>query len=294
MSSRKVFPGDTQWAIAGKIPAPTLAKIGRRLPEWLHGDGHRVVTGNDGFAALLVFGGPADLGERPAAELAKRGGPVYLLDFDDEAYSTKELTGSKVKRLRGYPNELLEKHGIIAPGWEPSPPSPVIVAGVVEGVTAEEARRLCTDFEADLELAEHPRGVLMTGYAACRGRQADEPMQGPFIHGFLRSQRPRFRLCCHRTGQRQRMVHDRRAESGPRADRLGPRRDHDGRRPPRAGHPARAVPMTSSTGLRHPPARTYPDVCARFAAMREQPPERRGARVPASRPNSPTIRAACW
>ncbi|HSK04781.1 MAG TPA: hypothetical protein VK932_26200 [Kofleriaceae bacterium] len=49
--------------------------------------GHRVVTGKDGFAALLVFGGPADLGERPATELAKRGGPVYLLDRDGEAYS---------------------------------------------------------------------------------------------------------------------------------------------------------------------------------------------------------------
>jgi hypothetical protein len=164
MSSRKVFPGDTQWAIAGKVPAPSLEKIGRRLPEWLHGDGHRVVTGNDGFAALLVFGGPADLGERPADELARRHGPVYLLDFDDEAYSIKELTGSKVKRLRGYPNELLEKHGIIAPGWEPSPPSPVIVAGVVEGITAEEARRTCPGFEA--EFADHPRGVLVTGYAA--------------------------------------------------------------------------------------------------------------------------------
>jgi hypothetical protein len=164
MSSRKVFPEDTQWAIAGKVPASTLAKIGRRLPEWLHGDGHRVATGKDGFAALLVFGGPADLGERPATELAQRGGPVYLLDFDDEAYSIKELTGSKVKRLRGYPNELLEKHGIIAPGWEPSPPSPVIVAGVVEGITAEEARRLCPGSEA--KFAEHPRGVLVTGYAA--------------------------------------------------------------------------------------------------------------------------------
>jgi hypothetical protein len=166
MSSRKVFPGSTHWAIAGRVPASSLAKIGRRLPEWLHGDGHRVVTGKDGFAALLVFGGPADLGERPADELARRHGPVYLLDFDDEAYSIKELTGSKVKRLRGYPNELLEKHGIIAPGWEPSPPSPVIVAGVVEGITPEEARRLCSDFEADLEFAQHPRGVLVTGYAA--------------------------------------------------------------------------------------------------------------------------------
>jgi hypothetical protein len=164
MSDRKVFPGTTHWAIAGKVPAATLAKIGRRLPEWLHGDGHRVVTGKDGFAALLVFGGPADLGDRPATELAKRGGPIYLLDFDDEAYSTKELSGSKVKRLRGYPNELLEKHGIIAPGWEPSPPSPVITAGVVEGLTVEEARRTCPDIEA--ELADHPRGVLVTSGAA--------------------------------------------------------------------------------------------------------------------------------
>jgi hypothetical protein len=163
MSSRKVFPGDTQWAIAGKIPVSALVALGRRLPRWLHGDGHKVVTGKDGFAALLVFGGPADLAETLAAELPRRG-KVYLLDFDDEAYSIKELTGTRVKRLRGYPNEFLEERGIIAPGWEPSPPSPVITAGVVEGITVEEARRTYPDVDA--RFAEHPRGVLVFGDAA--------------------------------------------------------------------------------------------------------------------------------
>ena len=164
MTSRKVFPGDTQWAIAGKIAVPELVKLGRRLPKWLHGDGHKVVSGQDGFAALLVFGGPADLGETLVAELPKRG-KVYLLDFDDEAYSIKEITGSRVKRLRGYPNEILEERGIIAPGWEPSPPSPVVTAGVIEGITVEEMRRTYPDVEA--RFAEHPRGGLVFGDAAC-------------------------------------------------------------------------------------------------------------------------------
>jgi hypothetical protein len=164
MSSRKVFPGDTQWAIAGQFAAPVLVKLGRRLPRWLHGDGHRVVTGKDGFAALLVFGGPSDDGDSLAAELAKVG-PVYLLDFDDEAYSIQEITDAGVKYLPGYPNEFLEARGIIAPGWEPSPPSPVVTAGVVEGITADEAERAYPDVEA--RFAAHPRGVLVTGGAAC-------------------------------------------------------------------------------------------------------------------------------
>jgi hypothetical protein len=163
MSSRNIFPGDTQWAIAGKIAAPVLEKIGRRLPTWLHGDGQRVVTGKDGFAALLVFGGPADYGDDLAAELAKRG-PVYLLDFDDEAPSIQRFTDTRTRYLRGYPPDFLEKHGIIAPGYEPSPPTPVITAGVVEGITPEEAQRAYPD--ADARFAVHPRGVLVTGDAA--------------------------------------------------------------------------------------------------------------------------------
>jgi hypothetical protein len=165
-----VFPGDTQWALAGQFAAPVLVKLGRRLPKWLHGDGHRVVTGNDGFAALLVFGGPSDDGDSLAAELAKAG-PVYLLDFDDEldfeeeAYAIQEITGAGVKYLPGYPNEFLEARGIIAPGWEPSPPSPVVTAGVVEGISAEEAQRAYPDVVT--RFAAHPRGVLVTGGVAC-------------------------------------------------------------------------------------------------------------------------------
>jgi hypothetical protein len=164
MSSRKVFPGDTQWAIAGKIAVPALVALGRRLPKWLHGDGHKVVTGKDGFAALLVFGGPSDLAETLVAELVKRG-PVYVLDFDDEAYSIQEITRTGSRYLPGYPNEFLEERGIVAPGWEPSPPSPVVTAGVVEGITVEEARRAYPDVEA--RFVEHPRGVLVFGAAAC-------------------------------------------------------------------------------------------------------------------------------
>jgi hypothetical protein len=169
MSSRKVFPGDTQWAIAGQFAAPVLVKLGRRLPRWLHGDGHRVVTGKDGFAALLVFGGPTDDGDPIVAELVKTG-PVYLLDFDDEldfeedAYAIQEFTSAGMEYVPGYPNEFLEARGIIAPGWEPARPSPVVTAGVVEGITAEEAQRAYPDVVA--RFAAHPRGVLVTGGAA--------------------------------------------------------------------------------------------------------------------------------
>jgi hypothetical protein len=164
MSSSNIFPGDTQWAIAGKIAAPVLERIGRRLPTWLHGEGQRVVTGKDGFAALLVFGGPSDYGDDLAAELAKRD-PIYLLDFDDEAPLIKQYTGTRTRHLPGYPPDFLEERGIIAPGYEPSPPSPVITIGVVEGITPEEARRACP--KADAQFAANSRGVLVTGDAAC-------------------------------------------------------------------------------------------------------------------------------
>jgi hypothetical protein len=163
MSRRKIFPGDTQWAIAGKIAVPVLEGIGRRLPTWLHGDGQRVVTGKDSFAALLVFGGPADLGDDLAAELAKLG-PAYLLDFDDEAPMIKQFTRTRTRHLPGWPPDFLEEHGIIAPGYESSPPSPVISIGVVEGITPEEARRVCP--KTDAQFTAHPRGVLVSGGAA--------------------------------------------------------------------------------------------------------------------------------
>jgi len=163
MSNRKIWPGDTQWAIAGKLAAPVLEEIGRRLPEWLHGDGQHVVTGKDGFAALLVFGGHTGYGDDFAAELARRG-PVYLLDFDDEAPLIKQFTGTRTRHLRGYPPDFLEEHGIIAPGYEPSRPTPVITIGVVEGIAPEEARRACS--RTDAQFAAHPRGVLVIGDAA--------------------------------------------------------------------------------------------------------------------------------
>jgi hypothetical protein len=40
----------------------------------------------------------------------------------------------------------------------------VITAGVVEGITPEEAQRAYPN--ADAQFAKHPRGVLVTGYAA--------------------------------------------------------------------------------------------------------------------------------
>ncbi|HWO18102.1 MAG TPA: hypothetical protein VNO30_04980, partial [Kofleriaceae bacterium] len=118
----------------------------------------------DGFAALLVFGGPADLGEDLAAELATHG-TVYRLDFDDEAPLVKQFTGARTRHLRVYPSVFLRKHGIIAPGYElSSRPTPVITLGVVEGITPEEARRAYP--KALAQFAAHPRGLLVTGHAA--------------------------------------------------------------------------------------------------------------------------------
>jgi hypothetical protein len=165
----KIFPNDTQWAVAGKTTAATLERLARALPKDLQGEGSKVVMGKDGFAALLVFG------DLPSESLAKRllstVTPVYLLDFDDDAPSTLELERKKGRivetRLDKHPADLLEEQDIIAPGYASTPTSVKDVA-LVEGVTINQARRVIADkFGAELaagleaELREHPRGVLM-------------------------------------------------------------------------------------------------------------------------------------
>ena len=79
-----VVPGDTQWAIAGKVPLSALERCRRELDDWLQGEGSKVVSGSEGFAALLVFGGPPE-GESLAVEISrKHKTPIYVLDFNDE------------------------------------------------------------------------------------------------------------------------------------------------------------------------------------------------------------------
>ena len=139
-----ISPGDTRWAIAGKVPLSALEACRRELEDWLQGEGSKVVTGNDGFAALLVFGGPPE-GESLAIELSrKHKTPIYVLDFNDElddGLSIQEFDGPRVKWKRGYPAAFLSMRGVIAPGYEPSPPSPVKAISVVDGITLDQARK---------------------------------------------------------------------------------------------------------------------------------------------------------
>ena len=156
----KIFVADTQWAIAAKVSVDVLERVRARLPNWLRGAGSKVVKGNDGFAALLVFGGPAEEGEPAASKLTLEAKtPVYLLDLDDEAPSTIELFGSGRKHKRVHPADLLEEHGIELPGGEPIE-SPLLTVGLLEGVTPAQAKKAVPD--VDGKLTEHERGTLIT------------------------------------------------------------------------------------------------------------------------------------
>jgi hypothetical protein len=156
----KVFHLDTQWAIAAKVPVDVLERVRARLPSWLRGAGSKVIEGNDGFAGLLVFGGPAEEGEPAATKLTtEEETPVYLLDFDDEAPSTIELLGSGRKHRRVHPADLLEEHGIQLPRGEPIA-SPLLTVGLLEGVTPAQAKKAVPDVDA--KLTEHERGTLIT------------------------------------------------------------------------------------------------------------------------------------
>lgn len=161
MTSEKIFPSDTRWGVASKVPEAALRTLVQRLPDWLRGDGSKVVAGSGGFAALLVFGGSADEGEDLAIGLSTETGmPAFLLDFNDEAYSIQQFDGTRYRYKRGHPADFLEKRGILAPGYEPDLSTVVPSVGLVEGVTPAEARRL--EPKALAKYLEHPRGVLVT------------------------------------------------------------------------------------------------------------------------------------
>jgi hypothetical protein len=170
----RIFREDTQWAIAGNVETAVLEEIVCQLPKDLQGDGSRIVTGNDGFAALLVFG------DLPNETLAKRllatVTPVYLLDFDDDAPVTLKLDRRKRRvtetRVDEHPSSFLKEHGIVAPGYALTS-TPVREVGIIEGISVGEAKRALPSEADDVELRQHPRGVLIDN-AIIGGMLAEE------------------------------------------------------------------------------------------------------------------------
>jgi len=158
----KVFREDTKWAIASQVVAAELERLARQLPTDLQGDGSRVVVSKEGFAALLVFGDVPN--EKLAKQLLRTTTPVYLLDFDDDAPVTLKLDRRKTRvtetRVDEHPADFLEKHGIMAPGYALTP-TPVREVGIIEGVSVGEAKRALPSEADDVELRDHPRGILI-------------------------------------------------------------------------------------------------------------------------------------
>ena len=156
----KITPNNTRWAIAAKLPVDTLEGVRARLPRLLRGRGSKVVAGDDGFTALLVFGENADEGESAAMQLCRdTGTAVYLLDFDDDLPFIKEIAKWRERRRRGHPADFLEERGIVAPGYAPEPSS-IVSVGVVEDLTAEQAHEIVPELPASAFRA-HPRGTLV-------------------------------------------------------------------------------------------------------------------------------------
>jgi hypothetical protein len=159
----RIYRDDTQWAIAGKVSIAVLEDLARGLPRELQGDGSKIVSGNEGFAALLVFG---DLpSERLAKQLLMSVTPVYLLDFDDDAPVMLKLDRKRTRvtetRVDVHPASFLEQKGIIAPGY--AAPIPVKNIGIVEGITVSEAVAEAREVipGGEFEFHPHPRGVLV-------------------------------------------------------------------------------------------------------------------------------------
>jgi hypothetical protein len=156
----RISTGDTRWAIAAKVPVETLEAVRAKLLKELRGKGSKVVAGEQGFTALLVFGLNAEDGESAATQLSHDlGAAVYLLDFNDMVPSVKELAKGRVRRKRGHPADFLEERGIVAPGYNP-PPSTIVSVGVIEDITPAEARKAQPKLPASAFRA-HPRGTLV-------------------------------------------------------------------------------------------------------------------------------------
>jgi hypothetical protein len=156
-----IFPNDTQWALAAKVPTAVLETARGELSDFLQGEGSRVVRGNKGMSVLLVFGGSLGEGDDLAEELTrKHKTSVFLLEFGDWA-SIKQFDGARAKWKKGHPADFLESYGVIAPGYEPGALSvpPITVIGVVEDATLEQARRVLPKKKD--RFAANARGVLV-------------------------------------------------------------------------------------------------------------------------------------
>lgn len=157
-----IFPNDTKWAIAARVPTTVLDAARNQLSDFLQVDGSRVVPGNKGMSVLLVFGGSLGEGEDLAVEISRKHKiSVYVLDFDDEAMSIRQFDGARVKWKKGHPADFLESHGVIAPGFEPGllPAPPVTDIGVVDDVTLAQAQKAMPKEKA--RFTANSRGVLV-------------------------------------------------------------------------------------------------------------------------------------
>lgn len=157
-----IHPDDTKWAIAAKLPASILEVARCELSEFLQTDGSKVVSGDKGMSALLVFGGSPGEGEDLAVELSQRHKTsVYLLDFHDDGPSVGQFDGERVKWKRGHPADFLESYGIIAPGYEPQPPREITISviGVVDNITLDQASKALP--KAKEQFRANARGVIV-------------------------------------------------------------------------------------------------------------------------------------
>lgn len=106
---------DPLWAIAAALPTDALQWCKRQLLEGVREEDLEVVSGKDGFTAMLAFAEASEIGDGVALELsAKYEAATYLLDFDDEAEGARQYN-VRVQRQKGHPVAFLKSHGISPP-----------------------------------------------------------------------------------------------------------------------------------------------------------------------------------
>ncbi len=186
-----LFPSGTRWAIAARLPPSALEAARYRLSDYLQAATAKVVAGNDGMSALLVFSGSREEGDGLAAQLSRlHKAPVYLLDFLVDHPSVREINESCYTEKNVHPADFLESYGVIAPGHEPRAfvPSPVttttstsrryVLTSNDHAATAGQLRGTAGELTLVMGGVELPRGFkLFARQVHARGKKIDFGLQ---------------------------------------------------------------------------------------------------------------------
>src|SRR5262245_39778684 len=135
----KAFPS---WGLVVRATPDELVRfMAANLREY-RADDINVIQGNEGYSVLLYFPpGSADTAIYLGEALVRQGRDVTVLDFHRHGPGILTWSGdSFAPDPETHPADFAEQFGVVVPGYEPGPPSPVRHASYVEGATRDQVK----------------------------------------------------------------------------------------------------------------------------------------------------------